>query len=304
MNKQLIGNRIEGSRLILGMMRYGDLSIEDLDHIMKKALSMGISVVDHADIYGGGDSETLFGKWLNENPHLREQIVIQTKCGICNGYYDLSKRHILKSAHESLKRLQVETIDVFMLHRPDALMVPEEVADALTTLFRQGAIKNVGVSNMNPYQIQRLQRVLDLPIIANQVQFGLKHTGILDSGLQVNTEFSGASSRTDYLMEFCQLEEITLQAWSPLQFGFFEGNFIDHPQFEQLNLELKAAGLRYGISPEAMAIAWILNHPARMQVLLGTTNISRIEQIEKATQITLDRETWYGLYRAAGNQLP
>lgn len=304
MKTQSIGGALEGSRLILGMMRHSDLTAEDFDAYMKTALALGINVIDHADIYGGGDSEQVFGDWLSKNKGLRDQMVLQTKCGIRDGYYDLSKAHILKSVEGSLKRLGTDCVDVLMLHRPDALMVPEEVAEALVQLKAEGKVKHFGVSNMHPMQIERLQAVLPMPLIANQVQFGLKHTDLIDCGLQVNTNMSGAEPRAGYLMEYAQLKGMTLQAWSPLQFGFFDGNFIGHPDFEILNRELTAAGLRYGVTPEAMAVAWILAHPAKLQVVLGTTNPERLKKMEKATQVTMDRETWYGLYRAAGNPLP
>jgi len=285
---QMMGGRLEGSRLILGMMRYPDLSEDKIDNILKTALGLRISCVDHADIYGAGDSEALFGRWLGKKSALRDQMVIQTKCGIRDGYYDISKTHIVKSAEDSLRRLQTESIDLYMLHRPDTFMVPEEIAEAFQILKRSGKVKHFGVSNMNPLQIERLQRVLDEPLLVNQVQFGLKHTGLIDSGFQMNTEMGGGASRTGNLLEYAQLNGITLQAWSPLQFGFFEGNFIGHPDFEVLNKELNAQGLRHGLSPEALAIAWILSHPANIQVVLGTTSPERIADIEKATRVTLD----------------
>lgn len=295
---------LEGSRLILGMMRHADLSEGAYDRFMKTALAHNINVVDHADIYGGGDSERIFGRWLNENKALRSQLTVQTKCGIREGFYDLSKGHIILSVEESLKRMQLETIDLLMLHRPDALMVVEEVAEAFDQLLAQGKVRHFGVSNMHGMQIESLQRILPMPLVANQVQFGLMHTNLIDAGFQVNTNFEGASSRSGYLLDFCQQRGMTLQAWSPLQYGFFEGNFVGNPQFEALNLELSAQGLRYGVSPEAMAVAWILRHPAMIQVVVGTTDLDRLLKIEKATQVSMDRETWYGLYRAAGNTLP
>lgn len=304
MKKQWMGNHVEASRLILGMMRHGTLSTKDFDAYMSTALDLDINVVDHADIYGAGGSEIQFGQWLKRNRGFRDRLVIQSKCGICDGYYDNSEAHIIGSVEGILKRLQIDTLDVLMLHRPDALMEPEAIGSALSRLIRQGKVRHFGVSNMHPMQIERIQGCVDVPIIVNQVQFGLKHTSLIDTGFQVNTKMSGAPSSSGYLLEYSQLKNITLQAWSPLQYGFFDGHFINHPDFEDLNRALQAAAYQYGVSKEAIAVAWILRHPAQIQVVLGTTNKDRLETIEKATHITLERETWYGLYRAAGNVLP
>lgn len=292
------------ARLILGCWRIDTLAERELRALLETALGAGIGFFDHADIYGQGRSESLFGSTVASLGIKREDIVIQSKCGIRNGFYDSSREHILASVEGSLKRLDTEYLDILLLHRPDALMEPGEIGEAFSELLESGKVRHFGVSNFRPSQIELLKQHLPMPLIANQLQFGLAHTGMLDSGINANLHNDGAVDRDGDVLGHSQLHGIRIQAWSPLQFGFFEGNFIDHPGFPELNRVLADLADGYGCTPAALAIAWILRHPAGMQAILGTSQPKRLLQLSKAGAITLSRAHWYALYRAAGNSLP
>lgn len=295
---------ISEAQLILGCWRIDTLAERELCALMETALGAGIGFFDHADIYGQGRSESLFGAAMASLGVKREDIVIQSKCGIRNGFYDSSRAHILASVDGSLKRLGTEYLDILLLHRPDALMEPGEIGEAFSELRESGKVRHFGVSNFRPSQIELLGKNLPMPLIANQLQFGLAHTGMLDSSINANLRNEGALDRDGDVLGYSQLHGIRIQAWSPLQFGFFEGNFIDHPDFPELNRVLSRLAETYDCTPAALAIAWILRHPAGMQAILGTSQPKRLLQLSKASAITLSREHWYALYRAAGNNLP
>lgn len=286
----------------VGCMRISNMSEKEASAFVDTALGLGANFFDHADIYGGGKSEEVFGKAISNS--MREDIFIQTKCAIRKGQYDFSYDHIVSSVDGSLKRLGTEYIDVLLLHRPDTLMEPEEVARAFSYLKQSGKVRHFGVSNHNPYQIQLLQKALDMPLCANQIQFGIMHTPIIDSGINVNMHNDGAVNRDGGTLEFCRLENITIQPWSPMQYGFFEGCFIDNEKFPKLNEVLERIGNKYGVSKTTMAIAWILRHPAKMQPVTGTTNLVRLADCLKAADIRITHEEWYEIYLAAGNKLP
>jgi predicted oxidoreductase len=234
----------------------------------------------------------------------REQVFIQSKCGIRNGYYDNSAAHILQSVDGILQRLDCDYLDALLLHRPDALIEPDEVANAFNRLQESGKVRRFGVSNFRPAQIDSLQHALPMPLQFNQLQFGLAHTAMLDSGINANTRFEGSIDRDGNALEHARQHGLCIQAWSPLQFGFFEGNFLGHPDYAELNHALNNLAQVYSCQPGAIAIAWILRHPAKMQAILGTCNPSRLRALAVASAISLSREQWYGLYRAAGNRLP
>lgn len=295
---------ISAARLILGCWRIDTLAERELCALLETALGAGIGYFDHADIYGQGRSESLFGAAMARLGVKREDIVIQSKCGIRSGFYDSSGKHILDSVDGSLKRLNTDYLDVLLLHRPDALMEAGEIGEAFSGLLDSGKVRHFGVSNFKPMQIELLKQHLSMPLIANQLQFGLAHTGMLDSGFNANLDNDAAIDRNGDVLEYSQLQGMRIQAWSPLQFGFFEGNFIDHPGFPELNRVLSALAEVYDCTPAALAIAWILRHPAGMQTILGTSQPKRLLQLSKASAITLSREHWYALYRAAGNSLP
>ena len=295
---------VQQPKLILGCWRIDQLEHIELCRLLETALNNGIHFFDHADIYGQGQSENKFGTAIASLQHKREELIIQSKCGIRAGFYDSSKKHILDAVHGSLMRLNTDYLDVLLLHRPDALMEPEQIADAFIELFESGKVRHFGVSNFKPMQIELLRKHLPMPLLFNQLQFSLAHTGMISSGLNTNLHNDGAIDRDGDVLSYCQLHNISIQAWSPLQFGFFEGNFIDHPNFPELNRVLSELANVYQCTPAALAIAWILRHPANMQVLLGTTQPSRLIQLSQANQVQLTREHWYALYRAAGNALP
>lgn len=298
----LAGHR--ASRVAQGCMRITSLNPQQLDTLVKSDLDMGINFFDHADIYGGGECERLFGDFLKENPALRDKMLIQTKCAIRPGSYDFSREHILSSVEGSLKRLGIETIDFLLLHRPDTLCEPEEVAEAFTALKSQGKVRHFGVSNENPYQIQLLNRYLDEKIMINQLQFGLGHTTMVDAGLNVNMNHDPATNRDGGVLDFCRLNDITIQPWSPFQYGFFQGVFIGNPEFRELNEKLEEIAASYGITPTGLAVAWILRHPACMQPIVGSVNTGRLKEVCEASDVTITRQEWYALYCATGKKLP
>lgn len=295
---------LQEPELIMGCWRIDQLEHMPICHLLETALASGMNFFDHADIYGQGQSEQKFGSAMESLKVKRDELIIQSKCGIRPGYYDSSKQHILDAVDGSMQRLNTEYLDVLLLHRPDALMEAEQVAEAFVELFEKGKVRHFGVSNFRPMQMEWLSKYLPMPLRFNQMQFGLAHTGMIDSGINANLGNDGAISRDGDVLNYCQLHDITIQAWSPLQFGFFEGNFIDHPKFPELNRVLAELAHTYECTPATLAIAWILRHPARMQVLLGTTQASRLQQLSAARNIHLSREHWYVLYGAAGHTLP
>ncbi len=286
----------------VGCMRISDMSQKEVSAFIDTALENGTNFFDHADIYGGGKSEAVFGNAIT--PSMRDEIIIQTKCGIRQGRFDFSYEHIVSSVNRSLERLKTDYIDVLLLHRPDALMEPEEVAKAFDELKSSGKVRHFGVSNHNPYQIQLLQSCLDMPLCVNQLQFSVMHTPMIQSGINVNMYNDSATNRDGGVLDFCRLNKITIQPWSPMQYGFFEGCFIDNEKFPELNNTLAEIGDKYGVSKTAVAFAWILRHPAKMQPVTGTTNLTRLKDCITSSEITLTREEWYEIYRAAGNVLP
>ncbi len=301
---QLGKSELKGSEIVLGCMRIDDMSVTELEAYIDLARSLGVNHFDHADIYGGGVCETQFGKVLAQNPNLREQIIIQSKSSIRDGFYDLSKEYTIQSVDKILNRLQTEYLDLFILHRPDTLMDPWEVAAAFDQLHKQGKVRHFGVSNMNSMQVSLLKTAVTQPLIVNQLQFSLKNTGMVDSGIQVNTNFEGAVSRDGHILEYSRIHQMTIQAWSPLQYGFFDGVFVDSPLFPELNAALEKLATQYQVTKSAIAIAWILRHPAKMQTIVGTTNPERLKSIAQASHVKLTAPEWYGLYTAAGNMLP
>jgi predicted oxidoreductase len=302
-----IGNgKIQGSEIALGCMRMGALNKDEAEKVIKTSLEEGINFFDHADIYAGGKSEEIFSEAINLTSDLREKIILQTKCGIVPGkMFDFSKEHILNSVDGSLKRLKTDYVDTLLLHRPDTLMEPEEVAEAFSNLKESGKVKHFGVSNQNPMQIELLNKYLgDNSIIINQLQFSIMHTGMIDSGINVNMKVDNSIDRDGSILEYCRLKDITIQAWSPYQYGFFEGVFLGNEKFPELNDAIDELAEKKGVTNTAIATAWILRHPAKIQTVVGSMNSSRIKDICKASRIELTREEWYKIYLAAGNKLP
>lgn len=290
--------------IAVGCMRLKSLDKQAAEHLVQTALEEGANFFDHADIYGGGASEEIFSEAIHMNDDIREKIILQSKCGIRKGFFDFSKEHILASVDGILKRLKTDYLDVLLLHRPDALVEPEEVAEAFDLLESSGKVRHFGVSNQNPMQIQLLQKSLKQPIVANQLQLSITNTTMISSGINVNMENGAAVNRDGSVLDFCRLNDITIQPWSPFQYGFFEGVFLGNEKFPDLNRKIDEMAAKYGVSNTTMAIAWLLRHPARLQPVVGTMNPSRLRDCCKASDVTLTRQEWYEIYRAAGNVLP
>ncbi|EAC8433190.1 TPA: aldo/keto reductase family oxidoreductase [Listeria monocytogenes] len=305
MKRITIGNSaLTASEISLGCMRMADLSKEDANKVINTALENGIDFFDHADIYGGGKSEEVFADAIDMNATIREKMILQSKCGIRQGFFDFSKEHIISSVEGSLKRLKTDYLDTLLLHRPDTLFEPEEVAAAFTELEKSGKVRHFGVSNQNPGQIELLKKYVDQELIANQLQFSIMHTGMIDTGFNVNMTIDPSLDRDGGILEYSRLNNMTIQAWSPFQYGFFEGVFLDNDKFPELNKVIDKIAADKGVTNSAIAVAWIQRHPASFQTVVGTMNPGRIADIAKASDVTLSREEWYEIYRAAGNQLP
>ena len=288
----------------VGCMRMEAKTDREAEALIRTALEHGANFFDHADIYGGGRSEEIFARSIGMTPRLRESMFLQSKCGIRSGMFDFSKGHILSSVDGILKRLRTDYLDVLLLHRPDALMEPEEVAEAFDTLHTAGKVRYFGVSNQNPMQMQLLQKYMKRPLVADQLQLSAAYTPMIDAGLNVNMQNDAAVNRDGGVLDFCRLNEITVQPWSPFQYGFFGGVFLGSDRYPELNAKINDIAGRYGVSDTTIAMAWLLRHPAKMQPVTGTMNPDRLVECIRAAEITLTRAEWYEIYRAAGNALP
>jgi len=302
---------MQASALVLGCMRIKRLSGSELDLHLKTALELGINFFDHADIYGGnGACERHFGEWLRANPSLRSQMLIQSKCGIVqnearqNIAFDFSFAHILKSVENSLQNLGIEQLDVLLLHRPDALFEPEEVAAAFDELYASGKVRAFGVSNMHSRQIELLQSATSHKLVANQLQFGPAHTGMIDHAIRMNTNLPFSEDHDSATLDYSRLHGMIIQAWSPFQSGFIAGTYMDNPEFPELNAALEEVGHKYGITKNGAVGAWIARHPAKMQMIAGTMNTQRLREIAAGMDIPLSREDWYRIYSSEGRDLP
>lgn len=292
------------SQVAIGCMRISNMTDFQIDEYINSAINFGYNFFDHADIYGGGKAEEVFGRALNRNPSLRDKIIIQTKCGIKKGMYDFSKEHIISSVDNSLRRLNCEQIDVLLLHRPDLLMNPDEVAEAFNELEKKGKVVTFGVSNHSPMQIELLQKSVQQKLKVNQLQMSVVNAGMISCGANVNIDNTDGINKDGYVRDYCRLNNITVQPWSPLQDGFIEGPFLTNKKFEKVNQVLRKIAEKYDITDIGLAIAWILRLPEKMQPIVGTTNIERLKQISKASDIELSAEDWYEIYLAAGYRLP
>lgn len=289
----------------LGCMRIKEVSLKEAEQLLDTALELGCNFFDHADIYGGGECERFFADAIHMSPSVREKIVLQSKCGIVSGVmYDFSKEHILSSVDSILSRLKTDYLDVLVLHRPDALMEPEEIAEAFDILQESGKVRYFGVSNQKSSQMRLLQKYIKQSLVTDQLQFSVTNSSMVQSGMEVNMMTDGAIDRDDGVLDYCRQNDITIQTWSPFQYGFFEGIFIHNDKFPELNKTLDELAAGYGMTAAAIAAAWILRHPAKMQLIAGTTKASRFAEICRAADITLSREEWYRLYLAAGHILP
>ncbi|AZN39207.1 aldo/keto reductase [Paenibacillus albus] len=290
--------------LAVGCMRINALSKTEAERFVQTSLEAGANFFDHADIYGGGKCEEIFADAIHMNDEIRESIILQSKCGIRPGQFDFSKEHILESVDKILQRLRTDYLDILLLHRPDALVEPDEVAEAFDKLESSGKVRHFGVSNQNPLQIQLLKKSVKQPIVANQLQLSITNANMISNGVNVNMVNESAINRDGSILDFCRLNDITIQPWSPFQYGFFEGVFLDNDKFPELNKQINEIAAKYDVSNTTIAIAWLLRHPANMQPVTGTTNVDRLLDCIKASEIRLTREEWYSIYRAAGNILP
>lgn len=304
-----VGGELSASAISLGFWRTANLDKPSAERLVTTACELGIDFFDTADIYASGESEKLLGRTIH-SLGIRDKVKIQTKCAIRKlpiggAYYDFSKEHILSSVEGSLQRLGTDYIDVLLLHRPDALMEPEEVAEAFSLLYSQGKVRHFGVSNENPQQMKLLHKYLGQKIIANQMQFGLGQSAMIDAGIFVNTTLEGAVDREGGTLDFCRLHDITIQPWSPLQYGFFEGSILDNSEkYADLNKVMDELTHKYNVTKSAIAFAWILRHPAKMQPVAGTTSYEHLVELCAACDVPLTREEWYTLYVSTGKMLP
>lgn len=297
----------ELSEIVLGMMRIEDKSVKEVEELVETALSVGINAFDLADIYGRGRCEELLGLVLKNRPDLREEMWIQSKCGIRIEeftYFDFSKEYILQSVDGILERLQVDYLDSLLLHRPDALMEADQIAEAFDLLYKQGKVRNFGVSNQNPMMMELLKKDVKQPLAVNQLQLSAAFTPSFEAGFHVNMEDSQAAMRDGSIFEYCKLHDVVIQAWSVLQFGYFKGNFVGNEKFQALNQVLDRLAIKYGVTSSTIAISWILRYPAKMQAVVGTTNPKHLREVSQAANFSLTRKEWYEIYLAAGNNLP
>lgn len=295
------------SNIIMGNMRLTQLSTQEAETLIRTAMEEGINFFDHADIYGGGKCEEIFSEAIQMNPQIREKMILQSKCGINTkeNFFDFSKEHILESVDGILSRLKTDYLDIFLLHRPDALMEPEEIAEAFEKLQSSGKVNYFGVSNFNPLQIELLKKYIPQKLVVNQLQFSIAHTPMIDSAIALNMKIDQSVNRDSSILDYCRLHDMTIQAWSPFQHGFFNGVFLgDTEHFPELNQLLDNLAKKYEVTTTAIATAWITRHPANIQVVLGTTKPGRLKEGCQGSDIPLTRKEWYDIYKAAGNRVP
>lgn len=301
---RLGSSELEVPVVAVGCMRINSLDKAGAQRFVQTALEEGANFFDHADIYGDGTCEEIFADAIDMNPAIREKIILQSKCGIRKGMFDFSKEHILRSVDGILKRLRTDYLDILLLHRPDALVEPEEVAEAFDLLESSGKVRHFGVSNQNPMQIQLLKKSVKQPLVANQLQLSITNATMISNGINVNMENDASVNRDGSVLDYCRLNDITIQPWSPFQYGFFQGVYLGNDKFPELNRKIDEVAEKYGVSNTTIVIAWLLRHPAHMQPVTGTMNVGRLKDCCKASDVNLTREDWYGIYRAAGNVLP
>ncbi|MBR7007430.1 MAG: aldo/keto reductase [Ruminococcus sp.] len=295
------------STVIQGCMRMPALTKEQAAKVITTAHECGVNFYDHATCYGDGEAETRFSQAFALTGIKREDIYIQSKCGLCfdRNEFDWTKENIIKSVEGSLKRLGTDYLDTLLLHRPDVLFDPQEVAQAFDELERAGKVRWFGVSNVVPMQLELLKKYVTQPLVINQLQLSLEQSQLIDQALYMNNKTTDLSvNRDGSALDYCRLNDITIQAWSPLQHGMFGGSFIDSPEFPKLNKALEEIAQRENAAKAAVAVAWILRHPAKMQAIIGSMDPVHIKETCHAADIELSHHDWYALYLAAGKFLP
>ena len=300
---------LKASNIVMGCMRIAEKPLSQIEETIALAFNNGVNMYDLADVYGDGEAERVFGEAMRNLGIDRKEYILQSKCGIRKdgkgkiNRFDFSKRYILKAVDNILSRLNTDYLDVLLLHRPDTLVEPEEVAEAFDKLTIQGKVRAFGVSNFSAMQMQLFENA-GIEIVANQMQFSLGHTAPVDAGFNVNMYKEESITRAGDSMEYCRANGISMQCWSPLQYGFFEGTFIGNEKFPKLNAELARLARKYGVSPASIAVAWVLRHPAFKQVVTGTTSMNHMMDMCAAGDIVLTRDEWYSLYASTGKILP
>ena len=295
------------SAIIQGCMRMPALDKEGAARVIRTAFDCGVNFFDHATCYGAGEAEVRFSEAFGLTGLRREDVLLQSKCGIYpdRQEFDWTKDAILTSVDEILQRLQTDYLDTLLLHRPDILFDPEEVAEAFDALEQAGKVRWFGVSNLMPMQLELLKKYVKQPLVINQVQLSLEQSQLIDQALYMNNKTTELSlNRDGSVLDYCRLHDITIQAWSPLQIGMFGGTFIDNPDYPELNKALGEIAEREGVTKAAVAVAWILRHPAKMQAIAGTMNPVHIQELCAAADVNLSHHDWYALYLASGKFLP
>ena len=304
----VVNGPANASAIILGCMRMPALSVDQAEKMIQTAVELGVNFFDNATCYGeDGEAEKRFGDAFKQSGLKREDVIIQSKCGLRfeRNEFDWTKENILTSVDESLSRMKLDYLDALLLHRPDLIFEPEQVAEAFDILAKNGKVRYFGVSNVPPMELELLKRYVKQPLVFNQLQFSLEQSQLIDQPLYMNNLTTERSvDRDNSTIDYCRLNDITIQAWSPLQHGFFKGCFVDSPEFPELNKVLAELGDKYGVSKTAIAIAWILRHPAKMQAIAGTMNPVHLKEICDATKVELTHNEWYKLYLASGKKLP
>lgn len=294
---------LEASELALGCMRICRIPLEEADRLVMTAVDQGVNYFDHADVYGFGASEEYFGKILKRHSGLREKVFLQSKCTLIRDdektlYLDTTKEHILKSVDDSLRRFGTDYLDTYMLHHPDTLMEPEEIAEAFHILQASGKVRFFGVSNFKQMELEYLQSCLSQKLMVNQMQLSIAHTELIDSSNSIKLNEEHNIDRNGSVLTYMRMNHITLQAWSPFQVRFYGGVFMNDASYPSLNAAVNRMAGEKGVSPSAIAVAWILFHPAKIQPMIGTTNPERLKDICTACNVVLSRAEWYELYRA------
>jgi predicted oxidoreductase len=306
----LVGTGISAPNVVLGLMRIADMSDDEVRELVRTARDAGIDFVDHADVYGNElhGCERRFAEAMRLTSSQRAELTIQSKCGIVpeGPYFDFSYERIIDSVNGSLAALETDYIDILLLHRPDALVEPEEVARAFDELEAAGKVRAFGVSNHTPRQIDLLRKYVKQPIVANQLQLSITHSPIIAQGVSANMIGQDQSLTLDGggIVDYCRLNDITIQAWSPFQAGFFNGVFLGSPDHVELNEVIDRLAAAYDVPAIAIATAWITRHPANMQVVLGTTTPERVSAAALGSDLPLTKAEWYELFRASGHLVP
>lgn len=315
MRTMKLGNtNLEVPVIAVGLMHLNKLDVHQAEEYIANCLDMGLNFFENADIYGVdgqhfGYCEELFAEAAHMSPSVRDKMILQTKCGFTDllpgqskpEMINLSKEYILQEANDSLKRLRTDYIDVYMLHAPDALADPEEIAEALDELYTSGKIRYVGVSNFNTTELMLLQKYVKQPIITNQLMMSVVNSGVISRGMYVNMDDDCAINRDGGVLDYCRLNDITVQCWSTMQSGYMGGCFLGDPNYKELNTKIEEVAEKYSVPTSAIALAWLLRHPAHLLPISGTMNIKHLADNAQAANVELTRREWYEIWKAAGN---